>query len=329
MGAPLYGVLMRAMADDWDSHGVVREICAGWEDSAPADVVQLRFLGSMHRLVLTGQADSLVPYYRNLGGSRPPEDAWKYAADVVSEYRETIRADLAVAPQTNEIGRCSALVLALYHAAAAAGSSRLRLLEVGASAGLNLLVDSYRVVFGDDAAWGPPDAPVRITPEVDGRVEATLVNIVDRRGCDPDPIDPTTSDGRLRLRSFVWPDHVDRFRRLDGALEAAHKHPAPVDRAGASSWLREQLAEQAGDDVVTVVWHSVVWQYLKPDERSEVEAVLAAGSRRHRLVHVAMEPADPRYAVPIRLTATTYDAGDPRTVLLADVHPHGTSVRIR
>lgn len=328
MGAPLYGALMRGMADDWDAHGVVREICAGWENASEADVIQLRFLGGLHRLVLTGNAPELVPYYPNLGGTRAPEGAWEVAASVVAEHRTTLRAALGVVPQTNEVGRTVPLVLALYAAAAEAGRHRVRLLEVGASAGLNLLVDSYRIVAGD-WSWGPSDAPVRIEARVEGSFTPVPVEIVARRGCDLDPIDPTTDDGRLRLRSFIWPDNVERYRRLDGALEAAARQPALVDKSEATSWLRERLAEPVGDDVLTVVWHSVVWQYLSPGQREEAEVAIATAAEHLPLVHAGMEPVDLRRAAQVHLTLTTYDGGTARTTLLGESHPHGVSVQLR
>ncbi|MGH8829155.1 MAG: DUF2332 family protein, partial [Jiangellaceae bacterium] len=100
MDAPLYGALMREMADDWDAGGVVREICAGWENASAADVVQLRLLGGLHRLVLTGEAPELQPYYRSSGGTRPPDDAWPIARAVMAAHAHRLRADLAIVPQT-------------------------------------------------------------------------------------------------------------------------------------------------------------------------------------------------------------------------------------
>ncbi|PSL01889.1 hypothetical protein CLV30_112129 [Haloactinopolyspora alba] len=342
MGAPLYGVLMRGMAGDWEAGGVVRDICAGWEDATDADVVQLRFLAGVHRLVLTGRAPALEPYYRNLGGERAPDYAWETAVDVVVRHRDELRHDLEIVPQTNEVGRTVPLVVALYAAAAATGRRRVRLLEVGASAGLNLLPDEYRIDTGS-WSWGPPDADVRIDATVEVPVTPVPVEIVARRGCDRDPVDPRSDEGRLRLRSFVWPDDVERYRRLDGALAVAARHPeVAVDRAGAATWLRAQLAEPVGDDVLTVVWHSVVWQYLSQQERREADAVIDAAAARMPLAHVSMEPVDPHRVSDIALTLTTRadDAERPdaaverldadraeRTVTLGAVHPHGTPLR--
>jgi hypothetical protein len=327
MGAPLYGVLMRGMADDWESSGIVREICTGWEHASAADVVQLRLLGGLHRLVLTGEADELRPYYRSSGGARPPADAWPVARAVIAAHVDRLRDALTIVPQTNEVGRSAALVVALYAAAAATGLHKVRLLEVGASAGLNLRVDHLRVVTRS-WTWGPTDSPVVLNDAVDGDIAATDVQIVDRRGCDLHPIDPLTEAGSLRLRSFVWPDHVERARRLDGALKIAARVPAVVDRSEATPWLRERLAERCGDDVLTLVWHSVVWQYLQPAERAAAEAVIATASRRMPVVHTSMEPPDLSRATHTNLTVTTYADGVGETRTLGRVHAHGLPVRL-
>jgi len=325
MGAPLYAALTRAMADDWAAGGVVRTICAGWDEATESDLVSLRFLGSLHRLVLTGRAPSLVAYYRNLGGTRAPDDVWPVARSVIEAFADDIRADLAVVPQTNEVGRSVALLVALFRAAAQTGLTRIRLLEVGASAGLNLLIDRYRFE-GPGWSWGPAESPVCF--DVDATVEARPIEIVARRGCDLEPVDPTTPAGRLRLKSFVWPDNVERYRRLEGALDVAARWPVRVDRSEVSPWLRERLAESVDDDVLTVVWHSVVWQYLDPVARRESESVIAAAAERMPLAHASMEPADLSRAADIVLTLTTYDAGQASTTELGRPHPHGLPLRL-
>lgn len=329
LGAPLYAVLLRGMADDWENSrsGVVRTIFAGWEDAPSVAVVQLRVLGGLHRLVLTGQAPALVPYYRNLGGTRPPETAWPVARDVMADHVDTLRDGLGIVPQTNEVGRSAALLAALFAASTATGLHRIRLLEVGASAGLNLLVDHFRFTSGP-WSWGPADAPVVIEDAVAGDIRPAAVEIVQRRGCDLNPIDPTTDAGRLRLRSFVWPDHVERYRRLDAAFEAALRTTVVVDRAPAVPWLVQRLAEPVDPGVLTLVWHSVVWQYLTPGERSDAEAALRAAAARVPLVHAAMEPPYLELSATSTLTVTTYDGGTANSRVLGDVPAHGVPVRL-
>lgn len=330
MGAPLYTELMRGMAADWEAGGIVREICSGWADAPEGAYVQLRFLGGLHRLVLAGLAPELVPFYRNLGGDRPAPGAWPVAREVVVAHAERLRADLDIVPQTNEIGRSVGLVVALTAARRATGLHRVRLLEAGASAGLNLRVDAFRIGFGHGVGswwWGPDTSPVVMEDVVDGlRVEPAEVDIVERRGCDLHPVDPVSAEGALRLRSFVWPDHVARYHRLEGALAVAAETPVVVDAAEVTPWLRDRLAEEVEPDVLTVVWHSVVWQYLTPAARAEADEVIAAADRTP-LAHVQIESANQRWAEWVELTMTTHHGGRTDEQVLAMAPAHGFPLR--
>ena len=102
--------------------------------------------------------------------------------------------------------------------------------------------------------------------------------VAERRGCDPNPLDPTEEDTRLTLLSYIWPDQRWRLALLQAALDAAASVPAVVDRAFAGDWLAERLAEPA-EGRATVVFHSIVMQYLPEAERARVEALPARGGR--------------------------------------------------
>ena len=100
----------------------------------------------------------------------------------------------------------------------------MRLVEIGASAGLNLRAEALVPVHrASDLAALPPSQPYVVT---------------DRLGCDLDPLDPTTTEGRLTLSSYVWPDDLVRFERLRTALDIAARVPAVVLRTGAAALLR-------------------------------------------------------------------------------------------
>ena len=165
----------------------------------------------------------------------------------------------------------------------------LRTLELGSSAGLILRWDAYRYV-GAGREWGDPASPVRLDlPPLLDVADA----VAERRGCDPQPLDPTTEAGRLTLLSYVWPDQRWRLELLEAALSVVGSVPAVVDRSGAGDWLAEQLAEPA-EGRATVVFHSIVMQYLPEAERQRVEQLLReAGERATPSVPLAwlrMEP---------------------------------------
>ncbi|HEU5270818.1 MAG TPA: DUF2332 domain-containing protein [Jatrophihabitans sp.] len=338
MPAGLYRCLMFAFADDFEAGGVVVEICRDWADAPTSAIVQLRLLGGIQRLVLAGRAPQLVRYYPNLGGDAPPEQAWADFEPVLRAHAEELRAALEIAPQTNEPGRAVPLLVGLFDAVRRSGLATVRLLEVGASAGLNLLVDRFRI-SGQGWSYGPADSPLRLPDAVLGAVAPVEFRLVSRRGCDLAPIDARSADGRLRLTSFVWPHDLHRYQRLQAALAIAADCPVTVDRAPAGEWLAGQLATAPGDGVLTAVWHSITRQYWPGQEVAAVDAVLAEAGRRMPIAHIAMEspvlasdPAsDMRGYRPPQLTVRLAVPGgttDREPVLLGTVADHGVPVTL-
>ncbi len=327
----LYAVLMRAMADDWEAGGPVREIWRGWENAPAGSVVQLRLLAGLFRIVLAGRAPELAVYYACVGGEAPPEGVWPVARQVMAANVEELHAALEIAPQTNEVLRSLGLLIGIFDVVGRSGLSRIRLLEPGASAGLNLLVDRFRFVT-DTWSYGPVDSRLTLAEGVVGPVAPVGFEIVSRRGCDLSPVDPTSTEGRLRLRSFVWPFQVERHHRLSGALEIASAHPVTVDLAPAADWLETQLDVEPADDVVTVVWHSISRLYWPAGETERVLDAVASARQRIPVAHIWMEyprrvgDDSPELVVdgptpgPARRLGTIGDHGGPVTIETAVQH---------
>lgn len=339
MPAGLYRTLMFEMAADWQAGGVVADICRDWADAPTGAIVQLRLLAGIQRLVLAGQAPELVRYYPNLGGSASPDHAWPDFEPVLRAHVTELRAALEIAPQTNEPGRSAPLLVGLFDAVRRSGLTSVRLLEVGASAGLNLLVDRF-CICGEGWSYGPADSPLRLPDAVLGAVSPVRFSVIARRGCDLSPIDAASAEGRLRLTSFVWPHDGHRFERLRAALQVAADCPVTVDRAPAADWLASQLATAPEPGVLTVVWHSITRQYWPASEVARVESLLAEAAGRMPIAHIAMEspilatdPAsDMKGYRPPQLTVRLAVPGgvtDAVPVLLGTVADHGVPVTLR
>lgn len=325
----LYGHAVRAMADDWEAGGPVRRLFAGYEDAPEGSAVQLRLLGGVFRLVLTGRASELESFYACLGGTSDPADIWPVLRPVIEEHADELRASLEIPPQTNEVGRSAALLAGLVDVVGRSGVREVRLFEVGASAGLNLLVDRFGF---RDTTWqiGPASTPVQFTHVIEGEFQPVPFGVVERRGCDLHPVDATSESGRLLLTSFVWPFDVDRHQRLAAALQVAEEHPVHVDRAAASDWLAERLTGRGGEDVLTVVWHSITRLYWPATESEAVDDVLSAYGSQHRLARVSMEFGTGADAPTMpELRTTLWLPGDRvRHRLIGTAHHHGVPVRL-
>ncbi|MCW2673910.1 MAG: hypothetical protein JWP14_2499 [Frankiales bacterium] len=317
MGSALTGALLEGAAADLKAGGVVAEVVAPYLDLPPGAVPSLRFAGGLHRLVLERKAPQLALHYPSVGGAAPVEEVWLAAERTCREHLPELQRLMARTVQTNEVGRSAVLFGALGMI-----DGPVRLLEVGASAGLNLRCDHFAYASGD-LVLGDPASPVVLQdPWEQPPPVRHHVQVVERRGCDPNPIDPTTTDGRLTLTSYVWADQVARLQRLRGALDVASRVPAPVERAGALEFLTRELARPR-DEVTTVVWHSVVWQYVDPAERTAVDQLLQ--DARQPLVRISLEPEAVDGGYLFRVHATCYPSG--RRVHLADALGHGPPVR--
>jgi hypothetical protein len=326
MGSPFYAALLERMGVDVAAGGPIGRFLSEQLETTYEDAVPLRFLGGVHRLVLAGSAPKLAARFPSVGGDGDAAAAWPDVLAILDTHEDAIRDALTRPPQTNEVGRSAALVGGFLVVARDTGLP-LRVLEVGSSAGLNLRFDRYWYE-SDGAGYGDPVSPVRFTdlweegrPPFDASVK-----VAERRGCDRDPIDAGTEDGRLTLLSYVWPGQTQRFTMLRAALDVARDVPIRIDRADIPAWLARQLDEPAPGRA-TVVFHSITWQYLTDDERATAEAALASAGRRATqdtpLAWLRLEPSADLTHADLRLTS--WPGGEEQ--LLAHCHYHLGPVR--
>jgi len=323
MGSPLYAGLLERCADDVGAGGPAAKVLRGHGADPSDSALGLRLMAAVHRLVLDGRAPRLAPHYPSVGGRADPAAAWPALADLLEQRTEMIRELVARPLQTNEVGRSQALLCGFLEVAARTGLP-LRLLEVGACAGLNLRWDLYQYEARGQKR-GDLSSPVRLCSfEGVPRAFDVPVTIASRRGCDQAPVDPTTEEGRLTLTSCIWADHLHRLRHLRLALQVAARVPAEVDCAAAAPWLDDQLAIPA-PGVATVVFHSIVAQYLHPEERRRLEESIAAAglaaTRRAPVAWLRMEPEGAECALSLALWPSGVDA------VIARCGFHGEGVR--
>lgn len=327
--SPLCVALMRAAADDIEARGRLRELFDG-VSVAPGSVPALRLLAALHHLVLAGRAPELAAFYPSAGGIRPPDGAWPVALQTLAEHADWVHERLQRAVQTNEPGRAAVLFPALLWL-----TSRyrlpIRLLEIGSSVGLILMADRFCYLV-DGAQLGAPASTVRFAdpwkppPVLDLAEAARALCIVEREGCDPAPLDPRDSEDRLTALSYIWPDERERLERTRAALGLAADDPPPVVAIPAERWLPQALAA-ADDGQLTVIWQSVVRQYVEPESWAAIELAfreaLGGRSEQRPVVWLSMEPSG-EHGGGFRLTMRT--ACDEPQRLLARCGDHGPPV---
>ncbi|WP_171163936.1 DUF2332 domain-containing protein [Streptomyces sp. I05A-00742] len=343
--APLYATLLARAAQDVRDGGPCADAVAPLEGAPGPAAVALRLLGAVHALVLLGETPELAAHYPTSGGSADhPEAAWGPFRRAVAEHPEHIAAWMRRPPQTNEVGRANMLISGLVTAVAGLALPEpppVRLLELGASAGLNLRADRFRTASGrpggPEFSWGDPGSPVVLDgawrdgappPRIAGAAaRVPALDVVERLGCDVDPLDPLDPAGALALRAYVWPDHPSRTARLAGALALARQVPARVRARGAADFLVDAALRPG---TLTVVWHSVMRQYVPAEEWSRAEGELrrlrtaATGPETGWFAHLAFEPR--RIGGTHRFVLTLRVGEGPEEVL-AEAHPWGLDAR--
>ncbi|MFC4356378.1 DUF2332 domain-containing protein [Halobium salinum] len=277
--SPLYERLSRVVAADGDLLAVAAAVPAG---KTPPNML----FAAVQFLLLRDADHRLGEYYPSVAadaGSAAPVDD-----DLAAAFREFVldhEADLREVfdthrTQTNAVRRCAALLPAFEYVSRRVDREPLALVEVGPSAGLNLVWDRYRYEYGDAGAFGDADA----TATVDSRVRGgsppfpdppeAVPEVTSRVGVDLSPLDVTDADDVAWLRALVWPEHRDRHALLRDAVEVAAADPPELVAGDALDTVPELVAEIPDDTPVCLFDTNVRYQF---DEsmRERYDAVVA------------------------------------------------------
>jgi hypothetical protein len=274
--------------------------------------IPLRLFGGVHYLELSG----LEPYA--LSGEW--ED-FRRALEGQREFLSRFIQEQAV--QTNEVQRCFALLPAFLTLARESGARFLDLLELGPSAGLNLLWDRYAYAYRH-GAWGSSELTLRGVEYVPMPPEVleTQIEVRSRRGIDLNPVDVTTEHGARLLRAFIWPGRVERGQRLRKAIEILRREPPVLVRGDYVELLPALLAER-DESGLTVVFQTASTGYLHPDRRAELRELLEAAGREGPLGWIstrAVEEREEKRDDSYELEVALWPGGKRRFLLRCDFH---------
>ncbi len=327
LGSPFTARLCRLLGERLTADGPVGMAVLGWQGKPDAmnDSVPLRLAGALQALATRETQPSLAKLYP----PNPPPDKdalWHEIERVFADEEAEILRWLRLPPQTNEVARSAVLMSGLL-VIAAETQRPLALYEVGASGGLNLMLDRYSYLFGTVKA-GTPGSALHLEPEWRGpsppRAE---LRVVRRRGVDLLPLDVSTDSGRERLSAYIWPDQPDRHIRTKAAIQIASADPPQIDAEDAANWIEKMIDMKPEVGIARVVMHSIAFQYFsKSTQRRIVDHLSRVGSHapsESPLAWLRMEGVgESRAGIP--LTLTTWPDGSERE--LAVVNAHGNWV---
>jgi hypothetical protein len=299
----------------------------GWPGLSLEDAMPLRVAGGLHWLHLSGAEPRLAPVYSGTLTDQAAID--EIVAAVALEWDAKLVPWLEHPPQTNEAGRSSSIVAGLLWLSQRLGP-QFELNEIGASAGVNTMIERYRYDLGG-VEVGPADSPMRLKPHWRGPPPPEAeVDIVAIRGCDVAPVDLSDSAEALRLKAYVWPDAPERMARIDAAARLAAEQPPLLERQDAGAFVAERLAAAQDDGVARVLYHSVMWQYLPETTRRSITAAMEiAGSRATASRPLAWVQLETNRATFRHELSVRFWPGGEAPVILSEAHPHGAWISWR
>ncbi len=350
--SPLYAALSSAVAN----HPEVMQLAAGGQDRQPPPNL---LFGAIHYLLLGGARHALAGFYPSIGGRKFATaeaacGAWPAFADFCRTFAGEIAALVASRRvQTNEVGRCGALLPAFCLAFDRLGRRPLHLIDVGASAGLNLLFDRYRYQYSRAASeslvdavpigeCGPPASALVRTAVLEEaaaqpaariaqlaapfRVPEAMPPVADRVGVDVSPVDVLDEPAMRWIESMIWADQVERIGLFRAAVAIARGSPPRVIRGDAMERVPELIGD-AAPEALPCIFHSHAIYQMSREWREGFEAMLTELSRRRDLAHVSLEWLGDDPGPRLHLSLLT--GGNRRVVHVADVHHHGKWLRWR
>jgi hypothetical protein len=330
-GSILYSRLAAGIGADME----LRNLAARARDGQPhANLI----LGAVHFLLLRGAEGRLKRFYPSVGGSvsAEGEDPFPDFRAFVLEHLDAIAPLIATrVTNTNEIGR-SALLHPGFRMIAAEATVPLSLIEIGPSAGLNLIWAKYGVRYrkGDASVVTVNEAaPLVIDCELRGdRVPPNGPSpaVGGRVGLELNPVNLADADDRDWLRALIWPDQVQRLRRLERAIELFAQEK-PAIRAGDALALLPDVLAAVPTGQVPVVYHTIAVYQFSREMREALESILTVAGLRRPLWRLSFE-FDALNRVggtggigdAYILSMIRYADGVREERRLASAHPHGT-----
>jgi hypothetical protein len=321
LGSPFTARLMLGLGQRIDRSTMSGRKVMDWpgQPDAFGDSVPLRLAGALHGMVRRGRLPDLAGIYP----PRPLPDLETIASAsmaALADADEEIVEWLGHPPQTNEVGRSGILFPGLMVVAKEIRLP-LSLLEVGASAGLNLIPDRYAYRL-EDNVLGQPGSPVTLAPDWSGPVpDGSPPVIAARRGCDQHPLDVTNSTHCERLVAYIWPDQTERLARAEAAIGLARLDPPAIDRADAADWVEEKIGQRPEPGVARVLFHSIAFQYFPDTTQRRIAETMdragAAATPSTPLAWLAFEQIGDEGP---RLALRLWPGGGERVLARADAH---------
>ena len=318
-GSELYARLAAAIAED----DGLKALAARAKKGQPhANMI----LGAVHFLLLRGTDHPLKRFYATLDGRTKveEEDPFPHFRDFVGAHEDEVARLIETrVTNTNEVARSSVLHPG-FRAIAEASGEPLHLIEIGPSAGLNLIWDRYGVRYARDGrVVGSILLDAELVLDCDLRGERTppmgrTPSVASRVGLELNPVDLADRDDRDWLRALIWPDEVARMKRFEQALALAIEAMPEIRAGDALALLPDALAAAPVNETVCVYHTIAVYQFSR-EMREALDNLLTVAGLRRSVTRLSLE----YNGLDAELTSIRYAQGVREERTLGISHPHG------
>ncbi|HDX9588952.1 TPA: DUF2332 domain-containing protein [Bacillus pseudomycoides] len=258
------------------------ELCMNSREGQP--VPNLLF-GAVHYLLLKGKEHVLKEYYLSITKNpREIDDSFLHFKDFCQVYKDEIISLLkSKLVQTNEVRRC-AYLYPIFCYIYSVVKKPLSLIEIGTSAGLQLLWDKYSYSYETNGIYGDRNSRVHITSEIKGNHTPSFLlpspPVASKVGLDLHINDLNNFEDYLWLKSLIWPEHEERIALFEKAATCLIENPVELIEGDGVALLTE-VVEKLPEDTVICIFHTHVANQMPEKSKYELlEKIKTIGSKR-------------------------------------------------
>ena len=311
-GSRTYEMLSETVAND-------RELLSLARMCRVSQPIPNLFFAAVKRTLASFPGAELAKHYRRAeAGDWPAPGLGQAFTEFALAHRDRIDQYVATRMvQTNEVGRCAYLMPGFLTVAAENPGRPLALLDVGASAGLNLNWDQYRYVYSSGDVFGPTESGVVIECDARGglpSLPSAFPRVNFKVGIDLEPVDLGEDEEYLWMQALVWPEHAGRAALLSAARDVWLQSRPTVLQGDAVELLPVAL-EDVPEDAALCVFHCHTLNQFSAEARAGFGDILRAASRERVVYHMPSEGD--------RLSLRRIVDGSAMTLLTARRQVHG------
>ena len=246
----------------------------------------------VHMLLQSQPASPLAYYYSSIHKPALPPDRQTFSlfnGYCLQNQDQIISILRHRRTQTNEVRRGLAILPAVNMIQALSEQMPLILVEIGCSAGLNLIWDQYSYIYyteaGKELYGGCLDSSLQLATNLKGPISplitSTLPILSQRIGIDVNPLNIHSTSDLQWLDALIWPEHHDRRKSLQKAISIAKNFNLEL-RKGDALELLPGIARELSADCAPVFLHTYVTQQLTPKDQALLPQLITRISSRFR-----------------------------------------------